>query len=239
MKTRLVMELLDVVQLSSPNFENSNEFETAKRILSYRMRGSSNPPSYDMAFAQMRNIVSGYLKKVDLVRHLETHGNDRWRSNLVDVGERLFDIFSKDHCDWHPSGRRPIETFSGIWVKPAIRGVRVVGNGEAFPCLVNPRSSLFFGSRALSFVARGIYEFHVIDNPKAIGPMIVDLGRDHISGVRANRVFMPGQLSMMPLEEFEQVLRQFLKAVELAGLLSVPSDRHLGIDMFRPRRQGY
>lgn len=237
MKTkRLIIELLDVIQLTAPNFDNFSETETAAKIISYRLRGSSRPPSYDMAFTQMPNIVSGHMKKSDLINHLDSHANERWRGNLKDVGERLYDVFSKDLCTWYPVGRRPIETFSGVWTKPAIRGVRVVAGGDAFPCLVNPRSTLFFNKDALSFIARGVYEFHVIDNPRAIGPMIVDLGKDPVSDTRANRVYMPEQLVMMPLEQFEEILRRFLKAVELAGMMTVPADRHRGVDLFRPRR---
>ena len=235
-KERLIVELLDVVQLATPNFDSIDEFQTAAKIRSYRLRGSKNPPSYDMALAQMPNIVSGLMKKPDLLRHLDGHANERWRGYLKDVGERLYDMFSRDGCTWYPVGRRPIETFSGVWTKPAIRGVRVVKGGDAFPCLVNPRSSLFFGPSALSFVSRGVYEFHVIDNPKAVGSMIVDLGKHPIANVRANRVYMPDQVKMMPLEQFEEILRRFLKAVELAGMISYPAERHRGIDLFRPRK---
>jgi hypothetical protein len=231
MKRRLVVELLDVVQFATPNISKLDLDLTAKKIIRFKKTGT--PKSYNIAFDLLPKIATGFLKREDVIAYLNTHHIVDWRPFVEDVGSRLFDIFSEMGCSWYPIGRKPIPTFSDVWSKPAIRGV-AVKDGEARPCLINPRASIYLGNENnLSFIGRGVHELHVIDDAQAKGMLIVDLGKHPLTKARENRIHYSEEIKLMSLEEFENILRRFVEAVKLAGFNAVPESVYTVSDLFR------
>jgi hypothetical protein len=226
-KSMASFELLDVIQTSYPNIVNIDVERTAKRI----KKAGGSRRNYNLAVDAVHPSCSGYLRERDLIAFLRTHPDEEWHPYLEDVGLRLYQIFGRKPATWHATGRKPVPSVGGLLIKPAIRGVWV-DEGRAFPCLINARASIFlddFINRP--FLARGVHEFHVRDSVGVIGPMIVDLGKDPKSGVRANRVHFPTEAEMMSVEQFEDILRRFNGALELAGYK--PREFGSAIDMFR------
>ena len=223
------LELLDVVQHSKPNIAQLDVAKTAKSL---KDAGGSRK-NYNMAIEPIAVYCSGKQKREDLLRYLRTHPDPAWHKYLEDVGTRLLDIFGEQESKWYPVGRRPIESVAGLLIKPAIRGVWV-NKGMPFPCLVNARGSVLLDPKVnLPFVARGVYEAHVRDEIGVSGPMIVDLGKDPKTNLRANRVYYPKESEMMSIEQFEDVLRKFNEALLLAGFR--PKVSTSAIDLFRTR----
>ena len=218
---RLILELLDVVQLGRPTLENLDPRETAAEILKYRQ---GKPPTYNPAFNLISVILSGLARKEAILAALDQERPIWWRPHLKEVGGLLFDWFSQKPVKWYGVGRKPIETFEGIWMKPAIRGV-VVNKGSAYPLLVNPRSSFCLSPVGASFLGRGVIEFHVRDDPAAVCPIILDLGRPPgtlrakkgSQGQRPPRRFMTFEIDeerCMPLVHFEEILRRLTEAIQ-------------------------
>ncbi len=231
MKRRLVVELLDVVQFAAPSITALDLDLTAKKIIHFKKTGT--PRSYNIAFDLLPKVATGLLRREDVIAYLNTHHIVDWRPFVEDVGTRLFDIFSAMGCSWYPAGRKPIATFSDVYSKPAIRGV-VVKDGEARPCLINPRASLFLGNgKNLSFVGRGVHELHVIDDVQAKGMLIIDLGKHPETNKRENRLHYSEEIELMSLEEFESILKNFIEAVKLAGFNVTPESVYTVGDLFR------
>ena len=219
------LELLDVIYYSDPNIFQINVERTAKKL---RTAGGSRK-SYDMAISPIPNIVSGIQKLEDLKAYWKSHKDEAWHPHLEDVGTRIFEIFSKEVCKWYPTGRRPVDSVGGLRIKPAIRGIKVA-NHVAFPCLINPRSSVILDpAMARPFVARGIYELHVRDATGLFRPMIIDLGKQ--KGIRANRIYYPSDADMISVEKFEEIMRSFNLALVEAGFTS--NKPASAIDLFR------
>ena len=162
-----------------------------------------------------------------------------WRIFLKEVASLLFDQFQKLGGVWYGSKRKPIEIFSAVWTKPAIRGV-LVRQHVAHPLLVNPRASLSLHDDSyIAFAGRGVYELHVIDDPQAKGPAILDLGRHPATKKRQSQIHFLKEGDLMSLEQFEIILKKFLSAVRLAGFDVNPDDFYTMQDLFRsnPRRE--
>jgi hypothetical protein len=231
MKRRLVLELLDVIQFATPSIAKLDLELTAKKISHFKKKGT--PKSYNIAFDLLPKIATGLIKRQDVIAYLNTHPIADWRPFVEDVGIRLYEIFSEIECSWYPTGRKPIQTFSDVWTKPAIRGV-AVSKGEARPCLINPRASLYLGNdNNLSFIARGVHELHVIDDVQATGTLIIDLGKHPATKLRENRVHYSEEIEMISLDEFESILRRFVEAVKLAGFNVTPDSIYTVGDLFR------
>jgi hypothetical protein len=222
-------ELLDVIQHAYPSIAAIDVVRTAQKLK--KAGGSIN--NYNMAIEHIPAYCSGHQKPSDLIAYLRTHPNQRWQKHLEDVGTRLLEIFDGEPSKWYHTGRKPIESIAGLRVKPAIRGVWV-SSGKAFPCLINPRSTVLLEKRFnLPFAARGVHELHVRDEVNVAGPMIIDLGKDPATDLRANRVYYPTETEMMSVEQFEDVLRKFNEALALAGFQ--PKAVASAIDLFRTR----
>jgi len=224
------LELLDVIQHAKPNILNIDPLETSKSLR--KAKGSNK--NYNMALDQIQAYCSGLQKLPDLLKFLRTHPNQEWHKYLEDVGTRLLDIFGNKPSVWYPTGRKPIESAGGLLIKPAIRGVWV-SESRVLPCVINARSSVLLDSQCnLPFVARGVYELHVRDLLGATGSMVIDLGKDARTGLRANCIYFPTEAEMMSLEQFESISRKFDEALILAGLKSQAAAS--SIDLFRARK---
>ncbi|MEO9168504.1 MAG: hypothetical protein ABI230_08885 [Aestuariivirga sp.] len=236
MQKKLVVELLDVMQFATPSIVNLDIERTAAKIVAYKKNGTRR--SYNMAFEHLSLISAGHLKKEQFIALMNQHPDIEWRKFLKEVAALLFDQFAELGGVWYPSKRKPIEIFSTVWTKPAIRGV-LVRDHVAHPLLVNPRASLSLHNDSyVAFAGRGVYELHVIDDPQAHGPAILDLGRHPATKQRHSQIHFLKEVDLMPLEQFEGILKRFLSAVRLAGFDVNPDAFYTVSDLFRssPRR---
>jgi hypothetical protein len=99
--------------------------------------------------------------------------------------------------------------------------------------VINARATLELGIEDLRFLARGAFEFHGRDIPGVERTAVWDVSRRSEAGERIFHESVLDQSEMMPLDEFEGVLRRFLEAVEVAGYrhnVEHPGDI---IDLFR------
>jgi hypothetical protein len=234
MAKKFIFELIDIPYLSRPTIGAIDIPSTAARIQAIRKGGSRR--NYDRVFKLVGDMTSGMAKAEALLRSLEDEPDEVWRRQLQDVCERLYAVFGKSASRWYPVGRRPIELYERSWFKPAIRGVWW-RDGVAAAMLVNPRKTLFLDAVVRSFLARGVIEFHLVDDPNLHEFKIIDLGAAPRTGVRATRVYSMPDVDPMELGEFESILRRFMQAVEHAGFANQPSEGQRIADLFkRPKK---
>jgi hypothetical protein len=73
------------------------------------------------------------------------------------------------------------------------------------------------------FLARGVYELYCIDDPNNPIPLIVDLGEHSEDHVRKSRIYEIPVEEAISLEAFEMSVREFLTALNLAGISLPPA----------------
>lgn len=227
---RFVFELIDLPYMARPSLKAMDVGKTADRIRQLRDHGGRR--SYAAVMQMIGQMASGHCNPEHIARAFADFPDKVWKLELIDVGERLLSIFETTRGNWYPSRPKPIELYEGVWVKPTIRGI-LWSEGFARATLINPRKSLVLDHYARAFQARGVYEFHMMDDPNVHGFRLIDLGADRGCEERATRVYRSEEVDMIGLEEFEEAIRTFMKAVELAGYSSLPRDEHRVVDMFR------
>lgn len=229
-KKKFIIELIDVPYLAAPNIASIDVELTAKRIVRYRSGHSTK--TYDPNMKQITDMVTGIASAELLKAQFASLKEDAWRANVEDVCERLHAVFGRTPAIWYPTDRKPRELYDKTLFKHAIRGIWVRG-GRATATAINARKTLFLDATARSFVARGIHEFYLIDEPNLHDFNIIDLGVAPRTDERATRVYTPEHVEFMPLETFEAVLRKFMMAVERAGFSAKPEAGQSIVDLFR------
>lgn len=230
MARKFVIELIDVPYLAVPNLATLDVEETAKRII--RARSGHSTKNYDANMKQIGTMVTTRAPLVLLQDQFNSVNDDAWRAQVKDVCERLYSLFGQRSATWYPRDRKPRVLFDQTLFKHAICGVWV-RNGRATATAINARKTQFLDSHARAFLARGIEEFYLIDDPGLHDYNIIDLGEAPKSGARATRLYTPDQIVPMSLEEFEFVLRKFMMAVERAGFSARPDNDLNVADLFR------
>lgn len=230
---KFIIELIDVPYLAAPNIAAIDVEKTANRITRYRSGRSTK--SYDQNMRQIVDMSTGMASLELLQAQFDSVKDESWRAQVKDVCERLHSVFGAGYSRWHPTDRKPRELYDQTLFKHAIRGVWV-RDGRATATAINARKSLFLDATARSFLARGIYEFYLIDDPGLHGFNIIDLGAAPRTDARATRVYTPDHVEPMSLEAFESILRKFMMAVERAGFSAKPEAGDSIVDMFRRKR---
>lgn len=228
-----IFELIDAPYLARPNLRGIDVEATAKKILQYR-RGRSTK-SYDGNFNQIGAMVTGRASLEQFRAEFAGLQDDGWRAQVVEVCDRLFDVFGSAESRWYPADRKRRILHDRMLYKHAIRGVWV-RDGRATATVINARKTLHLGDFDRAFVARGVYEFYIIDDPNIHDFNLIDLGATPKTDDRVTRVYTPDQVDLMPLEAFEVTLRKFIAAVERAGFSTQPGDGQSITDLFRPKK---
>ena len=84
-------------------------------------------------------------------------------------------------------------------------------------------------------MARGVYELHCIDDPNDPIPLIIDVSAHDEGDGRLLRPYVVHAEDAVSFDEFEDAVRQFLKALELA-VVALPSEPVESIvDLFKKR----
>jgi len=83
-------------------------------------------------------------------------------------------------------------------------------------------------------LARGVHELHCIDDPNDPTPLIVDLSKHEDDDGRKLRVHPVLPDEAASLENFEHSVREFLVALNIAGIsLPIPPSVENVLDLFK------
>jgi hypothetical protein len=181
----------------------------------------------------MGDVAAGLVDDDYLARHLSGYPVD-WKNENLQVVARLLANRFGGAGRWYKAGQVPIEVLPGAYFKPSIRGTWYFDK-QAYSVCINARKHQRVFPEHAKFLARGVYEFHSIDDPNSPRPMIVDLSASD-DGKRSLKTFLLEPEEMMPLEEFESVLHRFFEALALAGVTTIPVGVESIADLFRKRR---
>ena len=133
---------------------------------------------------------------------------------------------------WYPLSTRPVSVL-GFLFKPSIKGIWFV-DGKAHAVLINARKHQCLFPEHLRFLARGIYELHCIDDPNDPIPLIVDLSEHDLGKGRLLHVHSMPVEQAITLDEFDSAVREFVRALELAGVARAIPDGSI-IDLLKKR----
>jgi hypothetical protein len=123
----------------------------------------------------------------------------------------------------------------GFWFKPSIKGIWFY-EGQAYAVLINPRKGQPLTEGDVRFMARGVYELHCREDPNDPISLIVDLSQHTEDTERKARVYTVPSEDAVPLEAFESSIREFIVALNLAGVaLPPPADVEHIITLFKPQ----
>jgi hypothetical protein len=121
----------------------------------------------------------------------------------------------------------------GFWFKPSIKGVWFV-DGQAYAVLINARKQQRLFPEHIRFLARGVHELHCIDDPKDPIPLIVDVSEPERGRGRVLKAHVTPVEKAISLDEFDDAVRQFIKALQLAGV-ALPTDAADVLTLFKKK----
>jgi hypothetical protein len=222
-------ELLDFPKFAYPSVLNMDSVLTANNLID-RLAGKSFM-SYSMIWPRLESIVAGYAGESFIISEFSRYEADWKNDNLRDVA-RLLRAYFGGRGRWYREPARPTKVL-GFWFKPSIKGIWWV-DGQAYAVLINARKQQRLFPEHLRFLARGIYELHCINDPNDPIPLIIDVSSPNGGKERELRVFEVPMERAASLDEFDYAVRQFLKALELAGV-ALPVDVMDVVTLFRKK----
>ena len=107
-------------------------------------------------------------------------------------------------------------------------------DGQAYAVLINARKQQRLFPDHIRFLARGVHELHCIDDPNDPIPLIIDVSEPVKDKGRVLRAYEMPVEKAISLDEFDAAVREFLKALELAGVAQ-PTDAVDVIDLFKKK----
>jgi hypothetical protein len=222
-------ELLDVPKFALPNVLAIKPELTTLNLVERTVSGGFM--SYGSIWPRFDVIVRGFATD-DFIDNSFSFYKTDWKNKSIRTAYRLL----RDHfCgkgSWYrlPSTRTHV---LGCWFKSSIKGYWVY-NGKVYAVLVNCRKSQPLTWDDVRFLARGVYEFYCRDNPNDPIPLIIDLGQHAEDKERKARPYEVPVEDAISLEAFESSIRDFLVALNLAGIsLAPPPDVEHVLDLFR------
>lgn len=221
-------ELLDFPKFAYPSVLSMDSVLTANNLIE-RLAGRSFM-SYSMIWPRLESIVTGYASEAFISAEFSRYEADWKNENLRNV-VRLLRAYFGGRGRWYREPTRPTKVL-GFSFKPSIKGIWWV-DGQAYAVLINARKQQRLFPEHVRFLARGIYELHCINDPNDPIPLIIDVSSPD-GKERELRVYEVPVHRAASLEEFDDAVRQFLKALELAGI-ALPSDATDVIDLFKKK----
>lgn len=228
MTTRKRFELLDCPKFAYPSLLDIDVVATAANIVE-RLGGKSFL-NYGQVWSRMADVVGGRVDEAYLRQHLSGYPDDWKNANTQEVVRLLKQAF-EGKGRWYKAGLLPFEVLPGAYFKPSIRGT-LYSQGQAYSVCINARKGQRLFPDHARFLSRGVYEFHSVDDPNDPKPMIVDVSASE-NGKRELRTYVLEHEEMMPLEQFESILRRFFEALALAGVTTIPEGVENIADLFR------
>lgn len=221
--------LLDVPKFAAPDVLTLRAEPTAFNLM--ERVGGGGFMSYGQIPPRFDVLVKGYASDDFIEASLAAYKHE-WKNKVVQAAYKLL----RDHFGgkgrWYPM--RSTRTYVlGCWFKPSIWGFWV-HDGNVYAVLVNCRKGQPLTHNDVRFLARGVYELYCIDNVNNPIPLIVDLGLHPEDKERKARIYEVPAVEAISLEAFESSVREFLSALNLAGVsLPPPPDVEHILDLFR------
>jgi hypothetical protein len=222
-------ELLDMPKFAAPDVLTLRPQPTAFNLL--ERIGGGGFMSYSQIWPRFDVMVQGFATD-EFIDSSFTAYKAEWKNKAIQAAYRLLRDHFGSKGRWY--GVPFVCTFVlGCWFKTSIRGFWV-HDGKVYAVLINCRKSQPLSLDDIRFLARGIYELYCIDNPNNPIPLIVDLGQHSEDRERKARLYEVPIEEAISLEAFESSVREFLSALNLAGIsLPPPPDVEHILDLFR------
>ena len=173
MATRKRFELWDCPKFAYPSLTEIDVPATAANILE-RLQGKGFL-NYGQIWPCMSHITAGYVDEAHIRRLFSGYPVPWKNENLQEVARLLLRAFG-GKGRWYKAGTRPFEVLPGAFFKTSIRGTWYYDK-QAYCVSINARKHQRAFPDHARFVARGVYEFHSLEDPHdpTPTPMIVDL----------------------------------------------------------------
>jgi hypothetical protein len=227
-----VFELLDFPKFADPGVLNMRADATALQ-LTERLSGGGFM-SYGAIWPRVGMVIRGFATETYIVNTFRSY-SDSWKNETIrDVVRLLCKVFGGKGT-WYPEPTAP-KYVLGFWFRPSIKGIWF-HEGRAYAVLINARKGQPLTMEDVQFLARGIHELHCIDDPNDPIPMIVDLSEHEDGEGREVRVYVVEAQESASLTQFEEALREFLVALNMAGIsLPLPPALDNIISLFKKKR---
>jgi hypothetical protein len=224
-------ELLDFPKFALPSLAQLDAAQTSLHLVD-RLSGKTFM-SYASIWSHMPAIVAGHATDAYIAKELQPYSED-WKNDSIGDVAKLLRRYFGGRGKWYPYQGKPFRVL-GFWFKPSIKGIWFV-DGQAYAVLVNARKTQRLTHQDVRFLARGIYELHCVDDPNDPIPLILDVSERRIDAGRTLEPRLMPVESAISLDEFDAMVREFLKALELAGV-AVPSSMEADsvISLFKKR----
>jgi hypothetical protein len=224
-----VFELLDFPKFAYPSVVGMDAALTSQNLID--RLGSGGFMSYAAIWPRMTAIVGGHADEAFVEKEFGFY-DENWKNESIREAVRLLRKHFGGRGTWYSLPTKPIFVL-GFLFKPSIKGIWFV-DGQAYAVLINARKRQRLFPGHLRFLARGVYELHCIDDPNDPIPLIVDLSEHDLGEGRLLNVHAMPVEKAISLDEFDSAVREFVRALELAGVARAVPDGSV-VDLFRRR----
>lgn len=221
-------ELLDFPKFAYPALVGMDAVLTANNIT--ERLGGGGFMSYGMIWARMNVIVGGRATD-DFITTTFNRYEDDWKNNSIQEVVNYLSHYFGGRGNWYPFPMRPKKVL-GFWFKPSIKGIWFV-DGKAYAVLINARKGQPLHPDHRKFLARGVYELHCREDPNDPIPLILDVSEPVKGQGRQMRAFTLPVDQAISLQEFDDTVRTFMQALELAGVALPPDTTDSMVDIFK------
>lgn len=224
-----IFELLDFPKFAYPSVVGMDPTQTSYNLIE-RLSSSGGFMSYGQIWPRLGLIVAGHASEHFIVTEFNAYSDD-WKNESIRDAVRLLKKHFNGRGTWYPFATKPKKVL-GFWFKPSIKGIWFV-DGQAYAVLINARKQQPLHREHIRFLARGIYELHCIDDPNDPIPLIIDLSEHGKNEGRDLRVHAMRAEEAISLQEFDDAVRAFVSALELAGVALPPDGIDSMVDLFK------
>jgi hypothetical protein len=224
-------ELIDFPKFARPTISTLQPALTAAELL--ERLGGGGFMSYNQIWPRVGHVVRGLATDAYILETFKAY-KASWKNESIRDVVRLLRKYFGGRGTWYPEPSKP-EFVLGFWFKPSIKGIWFF-EGQAYAVLVNARKGQILSNEDVRFLARGIYELHCRNDPNDPIPLIVDLSEREKGTGRELRVFTVTEDDAISLELFEQSLKEFLVALNIAGIsLPIPPELEDILSLFKKK----
>jgi hypothetical protein len=222
-------ELLDFPKFAYPSVLGMDAGLTSQNLI--ERLGGGGFMSYSSIWPRMAAVVDGSATETFIESEFGFYKED-WKNESIRDAVRLLKKYFGGRGTWYSLPTKPIFVL-GFLFKPSIKGIWFVG-GQAYAVLINARKQQRLFPEHLRFLARGIYELHCINDPNDPIPLIIDLSEHDLGEGRILNAHVIPADKAITLDAFESAVREFVRALELAGVALATPDGSM-IDLFKKR----
>lgn len=221
-------ELLDFPKFAYPALVGMDAALTANNLV--ERLGGGGFMLYGMIWPRMNVIVGGRATDQFVSTTFNKYGDD-WKNNSIQEVVNYLSHYFGGRGTWYPFPMRP-KKILGFWFKPSIKGIWFV-DGKAYAVLINARKGQPLHPDHRKFLARGVYELHCREDPNDPIPLIIDVSEPSRGEGRQIRAFTMPVSQSISLQEFDDSVRTFMQALQIAGVALPPDTTDSMVDIFK------